>query len=93
MPLARGTAACGYTTILSLFWAAGMPITVSIPKDYQVDWEAILEPHPDVFITALNRWLVPHEARPDDCKGKTLPVRCVISRCDLNVDVDEGIQG
>ena len=35
MPLARGTAACGYTTILSLFWAAGMPVTASIPKDYQ----------------------------------------------------------
>ena len=35
MPLARGTAACGYTTILSLFWAAGMPVTASIPKNYQ----------------------------------------------------------
>lgn len=36
MPLARGTAACGYTTILSLFWAAGMPISTRIPKNYQV---------------------------------------------------------
>jgi hypothetical protein len=36
MPLARGTAACGYTALLSLFWAAGMPVTSSIPKDYQV---------------------------------------------------------
>ncbi|GFH22733.1 Cir_N domain-containing protein [Haematococcus lacustris] len=36
MPLARGSAACGYTTILALFWAAGMPITASIPKSYQV---------------------------------------------------------
>ena len=36
MPLARGTAACGYATLLSLFWAAGMPVTASIPKDYQV---------------------------------------------------------
>jgi hypothetical protein len=42
MPLARGSAAVGYTTILSLFWALGMPITVPIPKDYQTDWEAIL---------------------------------------------------
>ena len=92
MPLARGTAACGYTTILSLFWAAGMPITVSIPKDYQVDWEAILEPHPDIFISALNRWLVPDAARPDASKGETLPVRCVTCRCSLNVDVDKGIQ-
>ncbi len=36
MPVARGTAACGYTTILALFWAAGMPITTRIPKDCQV---------------------------------------------------------
>jgi hypothetical protein len=42
MPLARGTAACGYTALLSLFWAAGMPVTSSIPKDYQVtrSWRA-----------------------------------------------------
>lgn len=32
MPLARGTAAAGYIFILSLFLAAGMPITASIPK-------------------------------------------------------------
>jgi len=38
MPLARGTAAVGYTTMLGLFWAAGMPITAEIPKDYQVHW-------------------------------------------------------
>jgi hypothetical protein len=42
MPLARGSAAVGYTTILSLFWALGMPVSVNIPKDYQPDWEAIL---------------------------------------------------
>lgn len=36
MPLARGTAAVGYTTMLGLFWAAGMPISSEIPKDYQV---------------------------------------------------------
>lgn len=42
MPLARGSAAVGYTTILSLFWATGSPISVNIPKDYQTDWEAIL---------------------------------------------------
>lgn len=36
MPLARGTAAVGYTTMLGLFWAAGMPVTTPIPTDYQV---------------------------------------------------------
>ena len=42
MPLARGTAAVGYSTVLGLFWAAGMPVTAHIPKDYQVrchGWE------------------------------------------------------
>ncbi len=41
MPLARGTAAVGYTTILALFWAAGMPINAPIPKDYQVGGRGI----------------------------------------------------
>jgi hypothetical protein len=36
MPLARGTAACGYTTLLALFWAAGMPVTARIPAQCQV---------------------------------------------------------
>eukprot|EP00210_Caulerpa_lentillifera_P002409 g2310.t1 len=71
MPLARGTAACGYTTILAMFWAADMPVLVSIPQDYQVDWEAILEPHPDVFYEALCQWMVPEDARPDVFEGQT----------------------
>ena len=32
MPLARGTAAAGYIFILSLFLAAGIPVTACIPK-------------------------------------------------------------
>ena len=32
MPLARGTAAAGYIFILSMFLAAGMPVSASIPK-------------------------------------------------------------
>ena len=32
MPLARGTAAVGYITLLGIFLAAGMPITVPIPQ-------------------------------------------------------------
>jgi hypothetical protein len=32
MPLARGTAVVGYITILSMFMAAGMPVTAAIPK-------------------------------------------------------------
>ncbi|GLI61283.1 hypothetical protein VaNZ11_003633 [Volvox africanus] len=63
MPLARGTAAVGYTTMLSMFWAAGMPVTAAIPKDYQVDWEAILSQHPDNFIASVGAWLYPPKAR------------------------------
>lgn len=65
MPLARGTAACGYTTILSLFWAVGMPVTASIPKGCQVDWEAILSQHPDDFAAAVGKWLYPNAAIRD----------------------------
>lgn len=71
MPLARGTAAAGYTTMLALFWAAGMPVKVTIPTDYQVDWEAILEQHPDIFAAELSQWFVPKEARPDEYKEST----------------------
>ncbi|KAG2452817.1 hypothetical protein HYH02_002163 [Chlamydomonas schloesseri] len=63
MPLARGTAAVGYTTMLGLFWAAGMPVTATIPKDYQVDWEAILAQHPDQFTASVSAWLYPPQAR------------------------------
>lgn len=59
MPLARGTAAVGYTMLLALFWAAGMPVVAAIPKDYQVDWEAILSRSPEAFIARLSAWLVP----------------------------------
>eukprot|EP00879_Flechtneria_rotunda_P018475 GHRR01019379.1.p1 GENE.GHRR01019379.1~~GHRR01019379.1.p1 ORF type:complete len:374 (+),score=188.43 GHRR01019379.1:48-1169(+) len=64
MPLARGTAAVGYTTMLGLFWAAEMPITQPIPKDYQVDWEAILARHPQQFIERLAQWFIPEQACP-----------------------------
>jgi hypothetical protein len=63
MPLARGTAAVGYSTILALFWAAGMPVTSSIPSSYQVDWEAILAQRPQQFREAVSGWLLPPQAR------------------------------
>ncbi|CAD7702294.1 unnamed protein product, partial [Ostreobium quekettii] len=71
MPLARGTAAAGYTFMLALFWAAGMPVRSSIPTDYQVDWEAILEQHPDIFTAELSQWFVPKEGRPEEYKDST----------------------
>jgi hypothetical protein len=71
MPLARGTAACGYASLLSLFWSAGMPVTASIPKRYQVDWEAILNTDPDHFITSVSKWLYPDKARGLDDSTST----------------------
>ncbi|KAF8058901.1 SRFR1 [Scenedesmus sp. PABB004] len=64
MPLARGTAAVGYATMLGLFWAAGAPATAPIPQDYQVDWEAILAKHPQQFADRLAAWFVPEAALP-----------------------------
>ena len=81
MPLARGTAACGYTAILSLFWAASMPVTASIPKDYQVDWEAILNQHPDAFVESVSKWLYPSEARGLESTSDKLQV---ITDCDCS---------
>lgn len=63
MPLARGTAAVGYITLLGIFLAAGMPITAPIPQGCQVDWEAILSPNPAAFIASVSPWLYPAAAR------------------------------
>lgn len=59
MPLARGTAAVGYITLLGLFLAAGMEITANIPEGLQVDWEAILSPEVSSFIQAVSPWMYP----------------------------------
>lgn len=64
MPLARGTAAVGYTTILALFLAAGMPVVSPIPEDEQTDWEAILAQDARSFIRATGEaWLFPAPLR------------------------------
>ncbi|KAL3145349.1 hypothetical protein ABBQ38_001606 [Trebouxia sp. C0009 RCD-2024] len=63
MPLARGTAVTGYITLLAIFLAADMPITAFIPKNYQVDWEAILARSPEPFIQSVSPWLYPPAAR------------------------------
>jgi len=59
MPLARGTAASGYVSLLGLFFAIGRPVTATIPQGVQVDWEAILSQHPTDFISSVGAWLLP----------------------------------
>eukprot|EP00884_Botryococcus_braunii_P020007 jgi/Botrbrau1/6690/Bobra.0202s0028.1 len=75
MPLARGTAVVGYITILSMFWAAGMPVTSNIPKGVQTDWEAILAPSADDFIEAVSPWLYPAAARGAQDDGRPDPLK------------------
>ncbi|DBA80252.1 hypothetical protein WJX79_002480 [Trebouxia sp. C0005] len=69
MPLARGTAVTGYITLLAIFLAADMPITSYIPKDYQVDWEAILARSPTPFIQSVSSWLYPPAAKENPLHG------------------------
>ncbi|KAG0562763.1 hypothetical protein KC19_9G169700 [Ceratodon purpureus] len=71
MPLARGTAVVGYVTLLGLFLAANMKVTVPIPKDLQVDWEAILAPGLDTFNEAVKPWL--YSGTVIDMEWQTLP--------------------
>ncbi|KAL0343526.1 UNVERIFIED_CONTAM: Suppressor of RPS4-RLD 1, partial [Sesamum angustifolium] len=59
MPLSRGTAVVGFVVLLGLLLAANMEFTGSIPEGVQVDWEAILEPDPNSFLSSIKSWLCP----------------------------------
>jgi len=59
MPLARGSAAVGYTVLLGLFLATNIEVTGNIPPGIQVDWEAILSSTPDAFLDSVKPWLYP----------------------------------
>lgn len=59
MPLARGTAAVGYTVLLGLLLAINIEVTGNIPPGIQVDWEAILSSTPDAFLDSVKSWLDP----------------------------------
>jgi len=64
MPLARGTAVVGGMFLQAVFLAADMPVTASIPKGYQTDWEAILSSKVGDFVASVSAWMLPREARP-----------------------------
>lgn len=59
MPLSRGSAVVGFVVMLGLLLAANMRFTGNIPKDLQVDWEAILNFDADSFIDSIKSWLYP----------------------------------
>jgi len=79
MPLARGSALCGYVSLLGTFLAAGMPIRGNIPTSYQTDWEAILESSPEGFIASVGSWLLPPEVKENNSDkggGEKVPWPC-----------------
>eukprot|EP01023_Acetabularia_acetabulum_P030006 TRINITY_DN2827_c0_g2_i1.p1 TRINITY_DN2827_c0_g2~~TRINITY_DN2827_c0_g2_i1.p1 ORF type:complete len:678 (-),score=100.43 TRINITY_DN2827_c0_g2_i1:349-2187(-) len=71
MPWSRGSAAAGYSNILGLFWAAGMPVTSKIPRKVQVDFEAMVSTSPSQFIANLKPWLYPQEVTMDSVSNKS----------------------
>ena len=73
MPISRGTAACGYIVMLACFLAIGKRITSKIPKDVQVDWNAILCSKPQKFIDSISSWLYKDIADMDKQEYETLP--------------------
>ena len=62
MPLARGSASVGLTTLLAVGLACGMPATAGAPEGRQVDWEAILCRTPAGFSRVVVPWLWPESA-------------------------------
>ena len=64
-PLSRGTAACGYGTLLGLFTALNLRVALPfLPPEKQLDWEAILRPTPQAFIDHVRPWVRPKLTRP-----------------------------
>lgn len=49
-PLSRGTALCGYAMLSGTLQAAGFEIEGSLPKNIQLDWEAILATNFKAFL-------------------------------------------
>ena len=55
-PITRGAAFVGYTLLYSIVLSRGYVITSRVPKNRQLDWEAILYTSPDEFISHQS-WL------------------------------------
>mmetsp|Transcript_35684 Transcript_35684/g.100465 ORF Transcript_35684/g.100465 Transcript_35684/m.100465 type:complete len:966 (+) Transcript_35684:205-3102(+) len=58
MPLSRGTAACGFTTMIGLCHLFGFEFTATVPERVQLDWEAILTPTSEAFKKANMPWIL-----------------------------------
>lgn len=57
MPLTRGSAATGWAMLMALMLACDFEVTTPMPEGVSLDWEAILTPSLDEFLTANRPWL------------------------------------
>eukprot|EP01041_Mallomonas_annulata_P007656 gene7656-15668_t len=57
-PLSRGSALCGYAIVMAGMLAADLYICEPIPVGKQLDWEAILTPRSEDFISNVLPWFV-----------------------------------
>eukprot|EP01126_Amoeba_proteus_P053953 TRINITY_DN6605_c0_g1_i2.p1 TRINITY_DN6605_c0_g1~~TRINITY_DN6605_c0_g1_i2.p1 ORF type:complete len:250 (+),score=49.54 TRINITY_DN6605_c0_g1_i2:86-835(+) len=73
MPLSRGTAACGYISMVAMFLAVGVRVNTMVPLNFLVDWEAILQPKPEEFISRMKPWLGPNLVMIDMSEFDALP--------------------
>lgn len=73
MPLARGTAACGYVSILGMFLATGTHLQAKIPSNTMLDWDAILLPTPSEFTDTCKEWMLPHREPLNEATFESLP--------------------
>jgi hypothetical protein len=73
MPIARGTAATGYVSIIGTFLAFGYKIDSLIPIGHLPDWEAILRSHPNEFIDQLRPWMIKNLKKIDLKEFDALP--------------------
>ena len=58
MPLARGSAAVGFASLLGALLATGSPAASEPPPGVQIDWDAILVRSPGEFEAAVAPWLL-----------------------------------
>lgn len=73
MPLARGTAACGYISILGMFLATGTHLQAKIPSNVMLDWDAILLPTSSEFTETCKEWMLPHREPLNEATFDSLP--------------------
>jgi len=73
MPLSRGTAACGYVTLVGMFLSVGYKINRLVPTKFLVDWEGILRSKPGDFIQKVKPWMYPARDKIDIEEFNQLP--------------------